>query len=57
MASRPCWAHGLAEKCQVGQCEERGSHVGVGLLNVFFSFGIIIKKNRRFKSQFGGVSE
>lgn len=32
MASRLCWAHGLAEKCQVGQSEERGSHVGVGII-------------------------
>lgn len=32
MASGPCWAHGLAEKRQVGQCEERGSHVGVGII-------------------------
>lgn len=32
MASRLCWAHGLAEKRQVGQSEERGSHVGVGVI-------------------------
>lgn len=37
MASRLCWAHGLAEKRQVGQSEERGSHVGVGII-------IIIKR-------------